>query len=343
MASTLLSNVNSRAQYQANLLTNTPNRVRVLVEDEQDIPMWYRILKANAPAYQFHIQPYSFDPNHHGKGKTNVLAQCNQFGKLYVGCIDSDYDWLLKDYTVNGPIIANNPYIFQTYAYSIENLAAIPDGMSDCMVECTLHYNDIIHNLDEMYRAFIRDVSRIVYEVLLWHLVFVKEKVSGINIIAGRNKILGKGIYDDILNDKNTDLQFKREAVLKRLEEKCEAMVSGCKTYRDLEQPRAQLESELRNGYDLTTENAYLYVRGHNLHEFIIHTFFNPIENILQQEHKHEICAHLTGKSINEGMEHYNSVSKSFAKQYLLRHSYTNPSCSPVIRRICGDIRATWT
>ena len=181
MASTLLSNVNSRAQYQANLLTNTPNLVRVLVEDEQDIPIWYRILKANAPTYQFQIQPYSFDPTHHGKGKTNVLAQCNQ------------------------------------------------------------------------------------------------------------------------------------------------------------------LESELRNGHGLTPEDAYLYVRGHNLHEFIIHTFFYPIEEMLQQEHKQEITAHLTGKSINEGMEHYNRVSKSFAKQYLLRHSYTNPSCSPVIRRICGDIRATWT
>lgn len=34
MASSLLSNVNSEAQKQANILTNTPRLVKVIVEDE---------------------------------------------------------------------------------------------------------------------------------------------------------------------------------------------------------------------------------------------------------------------------------------------------------------------
>lgn len=95
MASSLISNTNSAAQYQANLLTNTPGLIRVLVEDEQDVVVWHRILSKLVPDKRFDIHPYSFDSSINGKGKAQIIAQAAQFGPYYIGCVDSDHDWPL--------------------------------------------------------------------------------------------------------------------------------------------------------------------------------------------------------------------------------------------------------
>ena len=184
-SSGLISNVNGKYQYQSNLLTNTPNLIKVLVEDEVDVVVWYKILKKIAPEFDYQIRPYSFDATTKGKGKANVLKFAGSFEATFIGCVDSDFDWLLENWTSDGQTIKGNDYILQTYAYSIENLASQPYGNSDCMLECVMHSCELQRNLDKDYSAFINSLSSSVYEVLLWHLLMWKDQIHVTEIVKG--------------------------------------------------------------------------------------------------------------------------------------------------------------
>lgn len=344
MASSLLSNINSESQYQANLLTNTPNLVSVIVEDELDVVIWYRILKKYAPNYKFNVHPFSYDPEVHGKGKAQILAQSDRFGKYCFGCVDSDYDWLLSTWSPAGSKIVSSPYILQTYAYSIENLAAQPSGIKDCMIECCLHCDEDLYTLDEDYRRFILNVSEMVYPVLLWHLTMKKYRPDTDQVSIGRNHIFNNEHYNDIHNDHALSIAEKHNAVLERLSNRATELVNNYeKDYPELIQSRDNLEIYLRETCNLSSEVAYLFVRGHNLHDFLMHNFFNPVYSQLVESHKAEICAHIPGTETKNALDHYKKLRKDFSKEYIHRHSYiididSHPSAISIMERIRTDI-----
>ena len=323
MASSLISNINSESQHQANLLTNSPNLVKVMVEDELDVVIWHRILTHYAPELKFDIHPYSYDSDFKGKGKTQILAQTGQFGRYFIGCVDSDYDWLLNTRTRAGAIIATTPYIFQTYAYSIENLAAQPYGISDCMLECYLHSCDLLQSLDTDYKSFLTSLSKEVYDVLLWHLTMIEKQEDLNQISAGWDLIFGNAHYGDILGNHNMPIDAKHKAILSRFSERSKELLHRYEVdYPQLLPSYSKLKDELHNECNLVPKNAYLYIRGHNLHDFLLHNFFNPIQIYLKTLHEAEIRAHTTRKEINNAIRHYNKLIKDFGRDYIHRVSY---------------------
>lgn len=348
MSSTLISNINSTAQYQANLLTNTPNLVQVMVEDEADVVVWYRILSRYAPGYRFDIHPYSFIPSQAGKGKANVLAFAGSFGQYYIGCVDSDYDWVLD--TPAGAVIKESPFIFQTYAYAIENLAAQPVGITDCLIECYMHSCELAHNMDADYRNFIGALSDRIYDVLLWHLVMRKCGIDIGQIPVGLKHIFGNEHYSDIHKDSDLSIEARRAEVLNRFSERAEQLTGKYeKVYGYLQSERQGLEDELRSRYGLTRENAYLYVRGHDLHDFIKCNLFNPVCQHLRREHIEKIHSNanrngsVKGSDVGDVIKHYNKLVKEFEIKYLHRQAYLEESVNPLLyQRIKADIEAVY-
>ena len=65
------------------------------------------------------------------KGKARIVKMADTFNDYHIGCVDSDYDWLLSDYTEDGKVIKDNKYLLQTYAYSIENLMCLSSTLKD--------------------------------------------------------------------------------------------------------------------------------------------------------------------------------------------------------------------
>jgi hypothetical protein len=96
-----------------------PQRVLVYIESDDDIVFWRNVL---AP---FERNIISFDiqlPVKNGFEKGKLAALDRHSGTHCLICVDSDYDYLLQNTTKMSKRINNNPFIFQTYAYSIENL-----------------------------------------------------------------------------------------------------------------------------------------------------------------------------------------------------------------------------
>ena len=197
----------------------------MLVEDEEDVVVWYRFLKACAPQLDFDISPYSYDPSLNGKGKANVLRMVANYGQKFLGCVDSDFDWLLEDWTTDGVVIRNNRYILQTYAYSIENLAAQPYGHSDWMLECVLHSSKLQRSLDKDYTSFILYISVNVYELLIWHLLMKKDCIDEETIAEGWESVFGNNHYGDILSDSSLTIEGKRLAIKERFKYKAKERI----------------------------------------------------------------------------------------------------------------------
>lgn len=339
MATSLLSNINSESQHQANILTNSPNLVKVMVEDEIDVVIWHRILTHFAPKLNFDVHPYSYDSDIKGKGKAQILAQANQFGRYFIGCVDSDYDWILKHQTVFGNIINITPYILQTYAYSVENLAAQPYAIVDCMLECYLHSCELLRHLDSDYNTFLLSLSKDVYDILIWHLTMIEKQEHLNQIPTGRDFIFGNNHYSDILGNHTMPIGAKHKAILSRFSNRTRELAQHYAVeYPQLLLSYSELKETLYNECNLSPENAYLYVRGHNLYDFLLHNFFNPVQIYLRTLHEDEIRSHTKRKEISNAIRHYNNLIKDFSRDYIHRVAYIWDKNNPISQQIKNDI-----
>lgn len=351
MSSTLLSNASSTGQGLTNALTNRPNRVRVIVEDEADLIVWKRLLCKYAPGITFDITIFSTFSSTPGKGKSPIIkmAESGQLGPNCIGCVDSDFDWLLKQWTKDGAIINSTQYLFQTYAYAIENLALQPYEVEDCLLECVLHTDDLTHSVNDDYKNFLFNISSLVYDVLLWHLTMLKMRVNEAVVSDGRKEIFNNYYYNHIKTDRRLSVIEKHEATLRLFAQRVNNLISRYeRNYGYLKSNRHRLENLLRSDYGFTRNNAYLYVQGHSIFDFIKANFLEGIYADVKLKHEKHIDANTQGyptlkNSENcNAREHYKKCVKDFPIKFLHRSSYLMDETNPIIRNIRKDITAAF-
>ncbi len=170
MASSLRENYNSEYVRQSNLLTGKPQVVEVWVEDEYDVPFWNDLL-SRFDGIEFRFTPYRSRKLNKGKG--DILKYSAQLGPHLIACVDSDYDYLLPGSSEAGRELRDNPYILHTITYAIENWNCHPATLERICVNATLSDPDFD------FVAFYRAYSEAVYPLLLWSLMFRREKMSG--------------------------------------------------------------------------------------------------------------------------------------------------------------------
>lgn len=338
MASSLLSNTNSQQQYQANRLTNRPNLIKVIVEDEDDVVLWHKILKRWRPDKDFHITPYCHASGvADSKGKGHILQMAAGFGPYLLGCVDSDYDYLLENYTIDGKTIKNNPYILQTFGYSIENLVCQPYGISEKLLECKKHSCDIQRNANAAFATFITEISRAIYPVLLWHLMLKKENRQ-------RNdwpEILGNDNYRPILLDSSLSIeQIQTQVIAKARFLSSQSETNYTAAHPDLIVSKEILKTELKTNYGLNEDNAYLFVRGHDLFDFLHFTFFTPLERQIYDEHLADIRNDLPATQINNAINHYRKTIRPFATVHLSSCAFLDDPANTVTVLLDNSVHA---
>lgn len=350
MSSSLLSNRSSREQQRANVLTDRPNRIKVIVEDEADVVIWKRLLDKYAPGYKFYVSPFDSRECYAGKGKGHIMemSRANVFGPYYIGCVDSDYDWLLKQWSNDGAEIDRNPYVLQTYAHTLENLASQPYGVQDCILECYMHICDLLHRADDDYKTFILTLSDMLYEILLWHLIIRKNHADSPEISYGLQYIFKKEIYEKLPN--SLSIEERREEVLNILFKRTGEQIKVYENkFANLINDRKALEQLLISQYNLTRFNAYLHFDGHGLMDFIHRVYFNPLIEFIKKDHKKDIIEHSQGQESNKQSEtgrlisHYFNLEKNFENKFLHRAAYLNDDSNPVNQLIRKDIQAVFT
>lgn len=144
----------------------TGSVVEIFVENEDDVPFWFHVFRQ----FDIPIRIYPASKDSLARGKEIVLKHLDRAGEFLLLCVDSDYDYLLGETTERSKQLNNNPFIFQTYTYSIENYKCFPEGLYQVVVETSLQDQQVFDFYD-----FIKRYSNIIYELFLYSFYYERQ------------------------------------------------------------------------------------------------------------------------------------------------------------------------
>ena len=327
MCSSLLSNINSEELSNENVLTNRPNCIHVLVEDEDDARFWNDLLHSVLPEKQFEISPYqrtTTGVSNLVKGKQHILNDTSVYGKNYIACVDSDYDYILPDHSPYKEAL-QSPFVYQTCAYSCENLLCEPSTLSDVCFQsttCTTTYDFV---------GFCNKLSHCLYPLLSWTLYLISSGHESELLLSEMWKSVlpcDKGI------DKQTELQLLAK-VEKLVQEKITTFQAK---YPNSQETVNQFFCELQKSFMLAPNMSFLYVRGHDLFDYILNVLIKPECLKLKNQHKQTIMANSINPSERKNLlHHYQSCCRDCEET--LRDNFLYKGKSSLLRVTMDKIR----
>jgi hypothetical protein len=291
---------------------SAPNQVTVYVESYEDIAFWSNILKPyQSPDIKFKICLPS--NTHIERGKVSVLKRSNdmltlfseeQLGRFLLICVDSDYDYLLHqqyksaDKQATATKINVNPFILQTYTYSIENYRCYSDSLEEVCTTATLSDTATIDFVE-----LLKQYSNSIYDLLLWNLFFY-----------------AKGRENEFpLSDFIKYIKMSQTPTMERLPKALRTIRNNVDTKNnDLETKFPNLIESVRifekvlNVKGLSKDNAYLFVQGHTLQDNFVLMTLNRVYEILRDKQIETIKNKgLTGTQISDEIRAYkNKITK---------------------------------
>ena len=317
---TLESGFNPTYSENASILTGNPNRVTVEVEDTIDRDFWSDLLSELCPEKELHFDPYHTVLNEDGsyvrtgRGKAQIIKTSSEFNEWHIGCVDSDYDWLLSDYTDDGKTISNNKYLLQTYAYSIENLLCEPASLNDvCKEACG-------DNPDFDFAAYVEKLSKQAYPLLMWSLYLYSK---------GNHEFTPNSWREILVNDKN-NAEDSYNVVEGKVTAKFAELNS---THAEEVELKDNLAHALLKEKHVRPEDTYLYVRGHELFDHLLNSILSPMVKNLYSKH-------IQGIKSNTEKRQYAQDAKQVSD--ILCRNYRYKASNPLYKRIVKDVCQIW-
>jgi hypothetical protein len=299
MATTLKQNLSSNfIEASMRLLSKkAAKKVLVYVESDEDIAFWYGVLKDyETPKFKFDIQLPS--RTNLAKGKHQALERSKDLLDLEVGqyliiCIDSDYDYLLQHKTAQSALVNSNQFIFQTYAYSIENLRCFSHSLDLICVQATNNNNDKID-----FKALLKLYSTITYPLFLWS-VFLKSihntTAMTLTDFCNTIRIKGKVNINELGKKHLEDVEKNVNAYIQKLE----------KAFPNDKENVIKMGVEL-NKLGLNPENTYLFIQGHTIENSVVLMFLNSLCSILRSNKEAKIIKDAKHETERENaLNHY--------------------------------------
>lgn len=322
MCSSLLSNQNSEEFEKENLLTNRPNCVHVIVEDEDDCRFWNDLLCYSMPNLVFDINPYQNGKNL-TKGKHRLLNDVTRYGKWYIACVDSDYDYLLDDISPYYQSL-QCPFVIQTQVYSFENYVCNPSTLQKVCFQavlCNSTYNFV---------TFINKLSKLLYPILTWSLY--------LQSIGDTNSFKIGSDWGNILPcaeglDKKTE-----QELLDKVDSLVTQKINNLKQNHPNEQ--ANVESfgiSLRSKFDLKPSNAYMYVQGHALFSYVLNVLIKPTCEDLRRTRINFIKQNcINPNQLQDSLNHYKTRCHDYETSLMdnFEYKYNNPYILAIINKI---------
>ncbi len=325
---TLESGFNPTYSKNASILTGNPDRVTVEVEDTIDKDFWSDLLGELCPGKEFHFDPYHTILNKEGrfvrtgKGKSKIIKASSEFNAWHIGCVDSDYDWILSDYTEAGKVINSTKYLLQTYAYSIENLMCLSCTLGDLCFENTEETAEFDFN------DYLTRLSKAIYPLLVWSTYLCSKSRLAFTPAAWRDVLVN--------TEKNA------ETSLTQIEAKAKAITEDFdKNYAEEITDKEDFELSHIYQKDVTHDNAYLYVRGHELFDHLLNSVLNPVITYLRSNHYNNLRdADMDVDSRKLALQDYRKKDKSV--KCLLQKNFRYKNNSIFYDKISADVSQIW-
>ena len=323
---TLISAYSPDESKKASVLTGKPNRVTVEVEDNIDREFWRDLLSDLCPEKELHFNCYQTIVKGKdvvlSKGKTRIIKMADTLNDYHIGCVDSDYDWLLSGFTEDGKVITGNKYLLQTYAYSIENLMCLSSTLVDFCCNTTEETTDFD------FSGYMSRLSQAVYPLLIWSLYLYSQGYETFTPTAWR----------DVLVNTIRDAEASLAMVAEKTKEKVETLDKDFASEID---EKDKLEAKLADEKSVNSDNAYLFVRGHELFDHLLNSVLGPMMSALRQQHYKKLQ-----DSDSDSEERKSCLRAYQAKdgsiKHLLSSNYRYKGQTDIYDKIAHDVSMIW-
>ena len=299
------------------------HRIVAYVESYDDISFWRSVFSdfEDDTCYFEVMLPSNKSLN---KGKKSVLMNQlgSRLGQNMVACVDSDYDYLLQGVTSTSRQINESRYVFQTYAYAIENHQCYAESLHEICTMATLNDRKLIDLV-----GFMTMYSQIAYPLFIWSVWFYRKR----------------NLNEFSLMDYCSYVRLDHVSV-RQPEECLIAMDKRVKNkLRELEKkhPKALEEIEAMKAefayLGVTPENTYMFIQGHHIMESVVMKVLTPVCNALRREREEEI------KRLAEHHIQFRNELTCYERSLLpvdvVLRKHTGFKDSPVYKRLEKDIR----
>lgn len=234
------------------------------LENKNDELFWSKVLHYAYPKGKFRFIASS---RSHTGNDTCGCTQCLQYldfldEKFWIG-IDSDYRYLGEE-----PYMNARNYVLQTYVYSFENHFCFSTNLNLALNRTIAPYS-----IDFDFEIFLKQYSQIIYPLMVWQLY-----LSDIDPEA-----FPKSVFHRLLSV-NTPPRFYEnngEAVLDVLRIRSKKLQKALKQrYPDADYTWYEARC---NELGVRRDNAYLFVRGHNLYDLVTYMGRKLVSKVREQ------------------------------------------------------------
>lgn len=277
MTKRLRDNITSEYFGAANRLKSKKARRRIVayVESYDDVLFWRTLLADyEDDSRYFEVMLPSHKTLERGKRSVLMSLLYSKVGEDMVACVDADYDYLIQGATETSKKIISSPYVFHTYAYSIENLQCYAPSLHNVCVMVTLNDHAVFD-----FTEFMRQYSKTIFPLFVWSIWHYRRSIYGQFTITEFNKVVELGGFN--INHPENAIENLRNKVWKKTD-------WLRKKHPDAKESYLSLKNELFK-LGVTPETTYLYIQGHHLFDKIIIPLMTKICGILIRERESEI------------------------------------------------------
>ncbi len=301
---------------------NARRKIVAYVESYDDVLFWRTLLGNYEDESRF------FEimlPSHENleRGKRSVLMNLlyNKVGQDMIACVDADYDYLMQGATKTSKGIIESPYIFHTYAYSIENLQCYAPSLHNVCVMVTLNDHAIFD-----FAYFMREYSKAIFPLLVWSILSYRKGTYGKFSITDFNNIIDIGGF----NIKNP------EPSLANLRNKVTKKENWLRRHNpDVNEAYNEVEKDIKR-LGVTPETTYLYIQGHHLFDKIVVPIMSKVCSKLIRERENEIRSQAVHETqMRNELSCYSHSVQDIPQMLKKNFGYT---LSPIFRKMQDDI-----
>ena len=325
MAKRLTDNINSLYIEAANKMTSKKARRKIVAygESYDDVFFWRSVLgKFEDDTRYFDIMLPSRNKHLDRGKKAAISSMLNGLGKDMIACVDADYDYILQGETEMSKQMLENPYIFHTYAYAIENFQCYAKGLHETCVMVTL--ND--HNIFD-FEQFLESYSQTIWPLFVWHMVFVHRRKMTMHFdICEFNKVI---VLPSV---RIANPQWAIEYLRKKVRAKIFQLNHRFPKLKSvLEEEALKL-----NKLGIDEHNTYLYIQGHHLFDLVVCPVVQSVCDSLRNERENDIRANAIHDA--QARTEMSCYENSLGKVKMMMKKNTYYQFSPEFKKIQADI-----
>ena len=325
MAKRLTDNINSQFFEAANRMTSkkTRRKIVVYVESYDDVFFWRSVLGRYENDKLFFDIMLPSRNQHLDRGKKAAIANMLKGeGRDMIACVDADYDYILQGSTEMSKQMLENPYIFHTYAYAIENFQCYAKGLHETCVMVTLNDHHIFN-----FERFLQSYSQTIWPLFVGHVVFLQRRKMTMHFdMCEFNKVV---VLPSV---RIQNPKWAIEYLSKKVRAK---MFQLERRFPKLKDALPETERMLRD-LGINDNNTYLYIQGHHLFDLVVSPVVQTVCDILRNEQENDIrdrAVH-SEQARTEIACYENSLGK--VKMMMKKNTYYQ--FSPEFQKILADV-----